>query len=120
MRAPPGGDVAQCAHPAQRPPAIAELPKLGQGFLQQRVSGFQVTVGQGHIAETLRRARDDIASAEPTRHDPALLQPGARLPIITPNPQHAPQRLERAANARLVIEPAVGGQSLLGQVQRGC
>ena len=42
---PSGGDVAQSAHPAQRPPAIAEIPKLGQGFLEQRVSSFQVTVG---------------------------------------------------------------------------
>jgi hypothetical protein len=50
VRAPPAGDVAKCAHAAHRPPAIAELPKLGQGSLEQRVSGFQVILSEGHMS----------------------------------------------------------------------
>src|ERR1700759_2156034 len=112
MRALSGGDVTQSAHPAQGPPAITELAKLGQGFLEQRIGAFQVTVGESHPAETLRRAGDDLASAKPTRHVAALLEPGACQFVVTLNPQHTPQRLERAANARLVIEPPVCAQSL--------
>src|SRR5690242_15264172 len=94
--------------------------KLGLGLLEQRLSAFQVTVGESHPAQPLRRARKGIASAEPTRHGATLLQPGACLSVVALNPPHAPKRLERPANARLVIQPAVGGQSLLGQVQRRC
>src|SRR4051794_15849108 len=106
-RAPAGCDVAQATDPAQHPPAIADLPELCQRFVEERLGTVQVTVGESYPAETLRGASGEIASAEPTRCGPALLQTGACVRVVTLHPQHAPQRLERAADARLVIEPPV-------------